>query len=197
MSQAFLERWMMTASHERPSVNLPDQLLDQLQIPSVNKAQFRLSVDGLVRRTFRQKEEHLRAGQISGPLKHLAVLSSRVARILMVANEGQDKIALAVKDRLEHELRYAADRPTSLSYPDGIDLLAFHGDLAEFLCNACKRASASANTNHGARGGKPGLKGHSGLLSFIQHVVTRVLRAGGQLPHQKASPELIALLEAL
>ena len=115
----------------------------------------------------------------------------------MVANEGQDKIALAVKDRLEHELRYAADRPTSLSYPDGIDLLAFHGDLAEFLCNACKRASASANTNHGARGGKPGLKGHSGLLSFIQHVVTRVLRAGGQLPHQKASPELIALLEAL
>jgi hypothetical protein len=175
-----------------------DHLLNRLQIPSNKKEQFRLSILGLVGSTFRQSEQHLRAGQITRPLARIADLSSRLVRALVAVNEGQDAVAWAVRDRLEYELRHASDRPNSLNYSQNVDLVSLQRELAEFLFSACKRASARASSNHEARGGKPGIRGHSGALSFISQLVTRILRAGGQLnPANEAGGDLIELLEEL
>lgn len=181
-------------THQTPT----DQLLNRLQIPGNKTEQFRLSVSALVCSTFRQSKQRLRAGQITRGLTPIAKLSNRLMKALIAVNEGQDAVSLAVHDRLEYELRHAADRPNFLNQPQNVDLVNLQRELAEFLCNACKRASARANSNHEARGGKAGIRGHSGVLPFIQQLVTRILRADGQVPlATQNGGELIALLEEL
>jgi hypothetical protein len=190
---------MMTATREkRRCVRLTDPILARLQIPSNKKEQFQLSIESLVANTFRQKEDQLRAGQIARPLKRISDLSNRLAKALTAATEGQDKVARAVKGRLEYELRHTAEQPPKAIHPEKVDLVALHAELAKFLCGACKKAAARVNINHEARGGRAGIKGHSGLLPFIQQLVTRILRVGGKFPPEKnAGTEVIIVLDVL